>query len=738
MKFSWIALSLLVAVETASAANQVFYTDSLSSDVQNWSWGGSNGTPNFSATDLVYEGSDSIYYESTSGAYGGLSLYTSTTFGNTYNALYFAVSGDDVGNKIDIHFSATSDSADIGISLSSCINSVVTSATSWTVAQCDISNLAVHEFNRITFQDKAGVGIAFHLDSIYLGFLPPKYPTYTGVSVLGSQTIVLYGTGTTANITEINFYKSGSSKKQILKFKNVKSVADVSFQRTYVDVSTPFVPGNLTVVTTSANFSVSIGDTILNGNGMAFISDANFAKKYGITLNRWGGNDRSNYNPAIDASNSGNDWYYINKPVSNAQKFISDTLTWGKAFYSLAALDWISKNNDTQTASFPKSIYPDQQKFWNDLGNGVYSNGTNIPSPDPSSVYTPWNTTLAESFLRTLNPVPSMFAIDNELDITGSTHRDCHPVKMTYDELLNDRFLPYAKVIKKVFPKSFVVGPSSCCWYFYWNSDSGSADKAAHNGTDFLPWFLKSLKSLESKTGRLLDSLDIHAYAGDGLGTGIGTDDKSAAQRLRLSRAYWDPTYVDEGWFGTNTVTNQPSPNTAMYIPRFRKLIADNYPGTKFGIGEWNFGGETHISGGLVVADALGVFGREKLDWATYWYNPADGSYAAAGFWLYRGNSSYPFPSFANQLTFDTAIDPNYFGIYAATTKANGYGKPAVVIINKHFTNSILLKINDKNNAFNDGTFHVRHFGGVGGSGLGSSEIKIVDGVIVVPALSTL
>ncbi|KAJ1558305.1 hypothetical protein HK096_002389 [Nowakowskiella sp. JEL0078] len=747
------ATSLAIGVN----AVQNFYTDSLQSDVQNWSWGGADSTPNFAAIDLVYAGTNSIYYVSNAGSYGALSLYTSTTFGTSFNALYFAIAGADLGSKIDIHIAATADGADTSFPLSSCINDAVTTATSWTVATCDISSLpAGHTYNRISFQDKNGVGLAWHLDSIYLGLLPPKYPTYSAISVLGSQTIVLFGTGVTANITEINFYKSGSSKKQIFKYKNVKSFSDANFPRTYVDIETPFVPGNLTVVTTSANFSISIGDTLLSGKfnssssanypinpdiyGMAFVPDASYASKYGVTINRWGGNDRTNYNPAIDASNSGNDWYFTNKAVSNAQKFITDTLAWGKAFYSLAALDWVSK--DTISGTFPQSTYPDQQKFWQGLGNGVYSNGTSISAPDPSLVYTPWNTTLAEAFLRTLSPRPSVFAIDNEMDIAGSTHRDCHPYSTTYDEILNTRFLPYAKLIKKVFPNATVVGPSSCCWYYYWNSAAGGTDKAAQNGTDFIPWFLDSLKASEKVTGRLLDSLDIHTYPGDGVGFSLGTDDVSAATRLRLTRAFWDPTYVDESWFGKDGkyVSNQPLPDTAMYIPRFRKLIADHYPGTKFGIGEWSYGtsGEAHFSGGLANADTLGIFGRERLDWATYWTSPSDGSYGAAGFWLFRGNASYPFPSYANQISFDSNPDSNYVGIYAGTTKSNGFGYPAVVVVNKHLTNSVLLKINDKNNAFDAGVFVARHFGGNGGAGLGSVEIKIVGGVVVVPAKSAL
>lgn len=66
-------------------------------------------------------------------------------------------------------------------------------------------------------------------------------------------------------------------------------------------------------------------------------------------------------------------------------------------------------------------------------------------------------------------------------------------------------------------------------------------------------------------------------------------------------------------------------------------LIDQNYPGTKLSISEWSSTADTDITGGLVVADSLGIFGQFGVDSATYWADPDAGSPAGLGFWLFRG-----------------------------------------------------------------------------------------------------
>jgi mannan endo-1,4-beta-mannosidase len=47
------------------------------------------------------------------------------------------------------------------------------------------------------------------------------------------------------------------------------------------------------------------------------------------------------------------------------------------------------------------------------------------------------------------------------------------------------------------------------------------------------------------------------------------------------------------------------------------KSVDTYYPDTKISITEYNYGGENHISGGLAMADVLGIYGKDNVFCAT-------------------------------------------------------------------------------------------------------------------------
>ncbi len=71
-------------------------------------------------------------------------------------------------------------------------------------------------------------------------------------------------------------------------------------------------------------------------------------------------------------------------------------------------------------------------------------------------------------------------------------------------------------------------------------------------------------------------------------------------------------------------------------IPRLHEWIDANYPGTKIGITEWNFGADADISGALAIVDTLCIFGREDIYLANYWTAPTKGSLGFLAFQLLR------------------------------------------------------------------------------------------------------
>jgi hypothetical protein len=90
----------------------------------------------------------------------------------------------------------------------------------------------------------------------------------------------------------------------------------------------------------------------------------------------------------------------------------------------------------------------------------------------------------------------------------------------------------------------------------------------------------------------------------------------------------WDPTYVDESWI------KEP----VKLIPRMHEWIDQNYPGRGISIGEWNFGGEKHMSGALAIAETFGRFAQNGVTSAFYWTSPPENT---PGMWAWRAYRDY-------------------------------------------------------------------------------------------------
>jgi hypothetical protein len=422
--------------------------------------------------------------------------------------------------------------------------------------------------------------------------------------------------------------------------------------------------------------------------GVAWAPSTNYVHDIGASIHRWGGNRVSTYNWLLNASSSGNDWYFENGAgitgsggyPSSITQFINDNATAGAAtLLNIPTLPLIAK--DSTSASFSVAKYGPQQAvdpYKSDDGDGVGTNGQNIVN-DPLDSGMTNAVTLQARWLHNLlsNSVALPYlALDNEMDIWTSTHRDWHPANVSYDEMWSV-FTNYATMVRAVSPSSQIFAPVSCCWWFYWNSQAGPSDKAAHGGEDFLPWFLDMVYTNELQMGqRLLDVLDLHYYP-DSSNGGIPAD-----QQLRSTRELWDPTYTSEGWIGTNQAVTQtePNPNQPAIIPRFQTLIAQHCPGVKLAITEYNWGTDTILPGALALADVLGILGSQNLYCATYWTAPAATSPTYQMFKLYRnydGNGGR-FPSVS---VFADAGDPNLLTAYAATDPTNH--TLAVIVVNK-------------------------------------------------------
>lgn len=358
----------------------------------------------------------------------------------------------------------------------------------------------------------------------------------------------------------------------------------------------------------------------------------------GETWHRIGGNPMTRLNWELgNAWNVGSDWFFEN--TGSDDRGLPDWLDEGvargvKMGVVVPLIGWVAK--DKTSVGFPVARFGKQRKVdeGRGAGDGHDPKGKALEPGPPSltSVEAPpeaigrWvRRVRAQDEARGSRGV-HLYILDNEPSLWNETHRDIHPQPLTYAELL-DRTIRYATEVRKADPEAVIAGPSEWGWLGYFGSRA--PDRAAHGGAPLVPWYLKQLSQHEKQTGvRLLDVLNLHFYpAADGLyGPNAQTDPKTSALRLRSTRALWDPSYRDESWID----------DEIRLIPRMKDWVRENYPGRKLAIGEWSFGAEEHISGGLAIAEALGRFGQQGLDAASYWVRPKVGTPAFWGFRAYR------------------------------------------------------------------------------------------------------
>ncbi len=371
---------------------------------------------------------------------------------------------------------------------------------------------------------------------------------------------------------------------------------------------------------------------------------------------RWGGNTTSRYNWKLGkAWSSANDWFWENQEIDSYQVFLGKAeKKGGFAAITVPIIGWVAK--DTTSCSFPVSVVGPQEKvdqYRKDCGNGKKPDGkTLIPPGDPSRTSVKmspeevgqWVAKIKEEDKKRGKKLVYEYILDNEPALWDSTHRDVHPEPLTYDELL-ERTIAYGTAVRKADPDAIIAGPAEWGWpgYFFSAKDAKAGftmkpDRRAHGDQPILAWYLKKLAEHEKKTGvRILDVLDVHLYpqaegvqgpdpeGGDG---GGNTDRATNDLRFRTTRSLWDREYKDESWIK----------DAVFLIPRMKDLIAENYPGRGFQIGEYNFGAEKHIAGGVALAEALGRFAQFGVSHAFYWTFPKKPTPA---YWAFRAYRNY-------------------------------------------------------------------------------------------------
>ncbi len=378
--------------------------------------------------------------------------------------------------------------------------------------------------------------------------------------------------------------------------------------------------------------------------GTARPLEANDAQwELALPSRRWGGNPTSRYNWELGTWNTAFDYYWQNFFIGNEDRahdeFLAENWEFGvDSAITIPMIGWVAK--DDESYSFPVSEFGPQadfDPFREDAGNGSDPDGDPIDPPDPTQTSVESTPETARAWIEQMiassesanQPKPFMYILGNEPMLWNSTHRDVVPEPVSYDRLLADS-IAYASVIREADPDALIAGPAVWGWPAYLfsavDAEEGfnrSPDRRAHDNMPLIEWYLNEMRKYEEETGvRLLDVLDVHFYPQDG-SYGNDISEEAASRRIRSTRSLWDGGYLDESWIEERIEL----------IPRMQKWVDDNYPGTELSIGEYSFGAENHISGGLAQAEALGRFGQNGLFSAYYWISPEADSPV---YWAFR------------------------------------------------------------------------------------------------------
>ena len=382
--------------------------------------------------------------------------------------------------------------------------------------------------------------------------------------------------------------------------------------------------------------------------------DAAYAKEIQVANVRWGGDAATRYNWLVDSSNSGYDWYFMGgsgatsppAPGGSVDSMIN-TYKPAHALVTIPIIPYVNKSY-TWSCSFPEIEYGAQTStnpYTFPVVNGVKEtcgNSTATVATDGSTQlldhdilanHIPNSTKLQEQWLQHLVGTfgtaaaggVKYYQLDNEPLGWSNTHRDVQPNAVSYATIVQ-LGQEYAAVIKRVDPSAYVLGPSD----FTLGGWVGVPKE--QGGLWAGQYYLQQMAQYEKdKHARLLDFFDEHYYP----------DVSSPSAQLASTRTLWDPTYDGGTWVEKSYIHGPMK-----LIPRFKGWIDKYYPGTKLAISEYSIdSGKKTIFDAIAEMDVLGIFGRERLDFANMWSPPAPTDPIAYSFRMFRNydGAGHPF-----------------------------------------------------------------------------------------------
>jgi hypothetical protein len=729
-------------------ADQSVFTDSLQNGwVANWSW----ATVNVANSTPVHTGSASISVSSSN--WQALYFHHSAQDASQYANIAFWISGGSSGGQ-----SIQVQAARNGAALTNMVVLTPLPVNSWRQETISLSSLGVAsaiDFDGFWLQvQNSGLAPTFYVDDISLitNPNPPATATVTappnGGVYLAPTNLNLAATvvSNAHTINKVQFYDSSSllgediAPPYSLTWNNVPLGAHTLTARVIFDLGTGTAGTNTSaaisiIVATNAPVIFSV-DATANRHaispliyGVAFASSASQLSDLNAPVHRSGGNTESRYNWQLNAHNHADDWFFeslddgSSTPAGSADDFVTTSKAAGsQPMLTIPMIGWVPKLGPSRArlASYAITNYglqgANDWQYFAQAGNGVITNTSiQIVTNNPNDANFLTNSDFQRAFIQHLtnrwglstNGGVKYYFMDNEHALWNSTHRDVHPIGTTMREI-RDKMFDYSAVVKSLDPNAIVLGPEEWGWpgYLYsgfdwqWagkNNDytpSHFPDRSTNGGWDYGPWLLDQFRQREIATGkRFLDYLTFHIYPQQ---NEFGNDVSTSMQltRNRSTRQLWDTNYLDPSWIN----------NIIKLIPRMKGWVATNYPGTKIGITEYNWGAEGHINGATAQADIYGIFGREGLDLGTRWTTPASGSPVYNAMKMYRNYDGAKSTFGDTSILVNGVTNSDNISAFAALRSSDG--AMTVMVINKQLNSGAALNI-ALNNFLPSGTAQV-------------------------------
>ncbi|MBN2037724.1 MAG: carbohydrate binding domain-containing protein [Chitinispirillaceae bacterium] len=414
---------------------------------------------------------------------------------------------------------------------------------------------------------------------------------------------------------------------------------------------------------------------------------------------RIGGNRMTGYNWENNASSAGSDWnhssdaHLMNNPVPTVPgpggvmvTFLErcrdlnmySTVQLPMAGYVSADMNGAVAENEVAPSSRWKKIVFEK--------NGPFA--LNPVLTDSSVFIDEFINFMVQKFGKAAEGGVRSYCLDNEPGLWKSTHPRIHPQAPAITDLI-DRSADLAAAVKAVDPSAEILGLEAWGW-MEMNTLASATGWDAYKSTydwGFSAYLGEMKKKSDAAGKRLLDVATVHWYPearGDAriCNDSIGTESTIQA-RLQAPRSLWDSTYKETSWIADNT-------GSIYLLTRLFKSIAQWYPDTKLGITEYTYGGAAHVSGGLALADVLGIFGSKGVYVANL--HESVRKYLTSAFLLYQ-NFDGKYSTYGDTSVAASSPSAGDYSVYASIDSKRDKLLHAMLINKKSATASVTVHI---------------------------------------------